>query len=416
MKYTILGFGARGSHYANLFAKAGNCDLISVCEMRTDRLKKAGELYKVHKDKLFSSEKEFFAAGKLGELCVISTQDEQHMEHALAALDVGYDLLLEKPIDVTRERCRAVYEKAKKLNRQVFVCHVLRYAPFFANIKKELDSGIYGRIAVINMTESVAYWHQAHSYVRGNWRVTPPAAPMIIAKCCHDLDIISWFVDGKECKTVSSIGTLGFFKSENAPDGSADRCVDCSVRADCPYDAEKIYIDSRLDKGNIGWPVDVLCEQPTREKVLDAIKTGPYGRCVWKCDNNAVDRQIVNMEFDGGTMAHLTMTAFGEECYRKIHIHCEKGEIFGSMTENVLTCNIFGKNSKKIDINHASGETYGGHGGGDWLMIKDILSYYIGQKSSGLTSIERSMQSHAIGFAAEESRQKGGNLISVGKL
>ncbi|MDR1093125.1 MAG: Gfo/Idh/MocA family oxidoreductase, partial [Clostridiales bacterium] len=360
-----------------------------------------------------SSDKEFFARGKRADLCIIATQDAQHKGHALAALEAGYDLLLEKPLAVRWEDCRAVYDAARALKRRVFICHVLRYAPFFRLIKNELDTGAYGRVAAVNLTENVCYWHQAHAYVRGNWRDGETASPMIIAKCCHDLDILSHLI-GAPCKAVSSMGSLGFFTAANAPAKSSDKCLTCGARAECPYDAERIYLTDRFEKGLTGWPVDVLGENLTREALLDALKTGPYGRCVFRCDNNVVDRQIVNMDFEDGAAAHLTMTAFSEDCYREIHVHGEKGEIFGNMRDNALTCNIFGKGSKTLNVKDFEEGVYG-HGGGDYFMIKDVAAAYCGG-GEGLTSIENSMQSHAIGFAAEESRKNGGALTPVPKL
>lgn len=414
MNYTIIGFGGRGSLYAQLFSRIGGVKLAAVCEIIPERLEKAGRLYGLPKDKLFLSDKEFASAGKLGDLCIVSTQDGQHKEHALMMLGAGYDLLLEKPIATNFGDCQDIHDKAKALNRRVFICHVLRYAPFYSVIKRELESGAYGRIAVLNLTENIAYWHFAHSYVRGSWSAVPPSAPMIIAKTCHDLDIISWFM-GAECKSVSSVGSLGFFMEENAPEGSSDRCFSCAVRADCPYDAERFYITERLDKGHTVWPVAVLCEVPTRERVEDALKIGPYGRCVWRCGNNAVDRQTVNMEFKGGAIANLTATAFSKDCYREIHIHCEKGEIFGDMIDNILTCSVYGKESKTIDVNETD-DSFAGHGGGDAKMVADVAAVYGGGSCVALTTIENSMQSHAIGFAAEESRQNGGKLVTPFKL
>jgi hypothetical protein len=389
--------------------------------VREDRLQKAKKYHKLSAEQLFASEVDFFAAGKLADLCVIATQDAQHLEHALGALELGYDLLLEKPIAANLEDCLTVYKKATELNRKVYVCHVLRYAPFFELIKRELESGAYGKPTVINHTENVAYWHQAHSYVRGNWRNSNDAAPMIIAKCCHDLDIISWLAKSK-CKSVSSIGSLGYFKPENAPEGSNERCLNCAVKADCAFDAERFYITNGFDKGHKVWPVDVLCENATREKLYDALKTGPYGRCVWHCDNDVVDRQITNIDFESGLVAHLTMTGFCNDDFRRVHIHCEKGEIYGNMKENVLYCNIFGQPNgkagffkklnctKKINVGDYEKGAYG-HGGGDLLLAKDIVKAFNGEKTRALTTLENSMQSHIIGFCAEKSRQQGGKAI-----
>lgn len=414
MNYVILGFGARGKLYAELMAKQKNTKLVAVCEKREDRLKSAGNLYNLPSDKMFLNESDFAAAGKLGELCIISTQDHQHIEHAMMALEVGYDLLLEKPIATKWEDCNAIFKKASKLGRKIFVCYVLRYAPFFNQIKKELDTGAYGKVALINLIENVGYWHQAHSFVRGNWRSSKQAAPMIIAKSSHDCDMISWLA-GVKCKSVSSVGSLGYFKEINAPKNSSLKCFDCPIKDHCDYNAEDFYINKCLKIGKTGWPVDVLCQNPTEEKVLEALKHGPYGRCVWKCDNDVVDRQIVNMDFEEGIIANLTMTAFSKESYREIHVHCEKGEIYGNTLDNILTCKVYSQESKQIDANSVDYGDYG-HGGGDGFLIEDIVSIYSDKNNYSLTSIENSMHSHAIGFAAEESRLNNGKVIDVYKL
>lgn len=411
MKFAVIGFGARGILYAESFLKHVNTEITAICDTSPERLKLAKKMYNLPDGNLFLSSEDFFSAGKLADLCVVSTQDRFHLTHSIAALNKDYDLLLEKPIATTEADCDTILKAAQKLKRKIFVCHVLRYAPFFRIIKTELDSGNYGKPATINLTENVAYWHQAHSYVRGNHSDTKKSSPMIIAKSCHDLDIIAWLV-GTQCKAVSSMGSLGYYKRENAPEGSGERCLDCSVKTDCPYDAERFYIKERAEKGNFRWPVDVLATEPTIEKLYAALKNGPWGRCVYKCENDAVDRQIVNMEFINGITAHLTMTAFSKNCYRSIHVHCEKGEIYGNMNENTLYCNIFGLSSKNIDVAVLEDKLVG-HGGGDDRFISDIVNNFNGKPSFGLTSIELSMMSHKIGFCAERSRLKGGEKINL---
>lgn len=408
MKVCVIGFGSRGKLYCDLFRETG-AEVVAVCDSRKERLDLAKESFNLPSDKLFGDSKDFFRQ-KPADLCIVATQDSQHKEHAIAAMECGYDLLLEKPIATTKEDCLKIQDTAQKLNRKVFVCHVLRYAPFFAAIKNELDSGKYGRVSTINLTENVAYWHYAHSYVRGNWRNKSLSSPMIIAKCCHDLDLISWFID-KKCLAVSSFGDLGFFKPENAPQNSAARCLDCKVKDQCAYDAERFYVFDGIDKGLTSWPVDILATNPTREKIYDALRNTNYGKCVFKSDNDVVDHQVVNMEFGGGITAHLTMTAFSRDCYREIHVHCEKGEIYGSMYDNMLYCNVFGNESKTININDIEENQYA-HGGGDINLIRDIVNY--GKKSAkALTDITLSMQSHIIGFAAEESRLEKGRVIYI---
>jgi predicted dehydrogenase len=294
---------------------------------------------------------------------------------------------------------------------------VLRYAPFFTYLKKELDSGKYGRISTINLTEHVGYWHQAHSFVRGNWRNSEGSSPMIVAKCCHDLDILIWLM-GDKVKTVSSQGSLRLFKPENRPEGAADRCLDCKHKETCAYSAYKYYVMRRFDtEKKLRWPLDVLVNgEITREKLMDALRDGPYGRCAFACDNDVVDHQVTNLLFENGSTAHLTMTAFSYVSRRDIYVHCEYGEISGSMADNKLHCLVFGdeQNEKVIDVNELSAETSGyGHGGGDYFLIKDIIAASNGEETAGLTSIENSVESHVVGFAAETSRTGEGELQRI---
>lgn len=408
MKVAIIGYGSRGEIYGNSFMD--RAEITAVCDTKRERLEYARKKFSLSERRLYSSSEEFFKCGKLAELCVVATPDKLHKEHALEAMYAGYDLLLEKPIGCTAEECQEIYETAKKLNRKVFICHVLRYSIFFSRIKQELDSGKYGNISTINVTENVAYWHYAHSYVRGNWHRAEDSTPMIVAKCCHDLDIIGWYI-GKPCIGVSSMGSLRYFTRQNMPEGCSDRCVICAFSKQCPYSAETFYL-GKIRAGQREWPSNVLATEPTEEKIKEAITKGPYGKCVFRCDNDVVDHQIVNMEFEGGATASLTMTAFSGEQYREIHIHGEQGDIYGTTKDNQLVCNVYGQPSKIIDVlkNH---ENSFGHGGGDYWLVQDILNTYEGKPSSSLTSIENSMMSHKIGFAAEYSRLKGGELVKL---
>lgn len=413
MNFVIIGYGARGHLYSQIIKELGE-GVCAVCDPDQNRLALAKKFIGLSDDALYHDTAEMLSKGRLGEICIVATQDGSHREHAVAAMNAGYDLLLEKPIARGMEELFDIYLTAKKLNKKVFICHVLRYAPFFNIIKEELGSGLYGGISTINLTENVAYWHQAHSFVRGNWANSEDSTPMIIAKCCHDLDLLAWYA-GKNCVSVSSYGSLNYFTNKNAPQGSAERCLDCAVKNDCPYDAERLYIFDRFDKGLSAWPVDVLVTEPTREKLYAALREGKYGKCVFRCNNNAVDHQVVNMLFEGGPTAHLTMTAFSKDCYRNIHIHCEKGEIYGSGRDNILHCNIFGKTSKQIDTVIEHSGAYG-HGGGDYYLIKDIISSYRGRGGKNLTSIGNSMLSHFMGFAAEQSRLSDGKAVECYKF
>lgn len=411
MKVAIIGYGGRGRLYSEIIKNDSVAEIVAICDSDEAKISLAGKELGMKNDALFLSEDEFFKKGKIADILFVCTQDELHLRHAIKGLEAGYDLLLEKPIACSTEDCKRIENTAKKLNRNIFVCHVLRYAPFFTEIKKQLDGGKFGRVISLSMTENVAYWHQAHSYVRGNWNNDNFATPMIIAKCCHDLDLISWFMNDT-CKSVSSFGSLSVYKSNNAPKDAAEYCLDCALKNDCVYSAEKIYIKDRAEKGKLGWPCDIVVNEPTVEKLYEALKTSKYGKCVYKCNNNVVDHQVVNLEFKNGGTAQLTMTAFSEECFREIRLHCEKGDIAGNMIDNVLTCNVFGKESYEIDVNVLSDTAYG-HGGGDFAMIKNLSDFYQG-KGKLNTTIDESMQSHYIGFAAEKSRKENGKLIIIG--
>ncbi len=413
LTFAVLGFGARGRNYTNIIKELQKNSVLAVCDNDKARLAIAKRLHDLPEEMLFTDEDAFFSKGRLADVCIVSTQDAQHYVHALKALAVGYDLLLEKPIATKEEHVLEIYQAAKRLGRKIYVCHVLRYTPFFSAIKREIASGRYGRVSTVNLTEHVGYWHQAHSYVRGNWRNTAESSPMIVAKCCHDIDILIWLL-GDRVKAVSSQGSLRLFKRENQPEGAADRCTECRYRDACVYSAYTYYVKNRLEKGKLNWPLDVLVNDVTRENVMEALEKGPYGRCVYACDNTAVDHQVTNFLFENGSTAHLTMTAFNQISRRDIYVHCEFGEISGSMADNKLHCRVFGEEESIIDVAELSKECSGyGHGGGDYFLIKDIIAESVGEETLGLTSIENSVESHLVGFAAERSRLAEGELQKI---
>ena len=411
MKFAIIGYGGRGMVYEECLKRTGG-EISALCDIDPKKIALAKKNIGLSEKQLFQSEDIFFEE-KRADMLMICTQDELHLRHAKRGLELGYDLLLEKPIATSVKDCDEILKAAKKAGRQVFVCHVLRYAPFFNEIKRRIDSGKYGKVVTISLTENVAYWHQAHSFVRGEWRNDKTSNPMIIAKCCHDLDLLCWYA-GEKCESVSSFGSLSYFTPKNAPEGAAERCLDCKYIDSCAYSAEKIYIKDRAEKGDLQWPCDIVVPEPTVEKLYEALKTSPYGKCVYACDNNVVDHQVVNLLFAGGVTAQLTMTAFSEDCYRQIHVHCEKGELYGNNEEGKLYCNLFGGEKEVVDVNVIWDTAYG-HGGGDWRMVADLINNVDGQGGENLTSIEKSIQSHYVGFAAEESRLAGGKPIRLNK-
>lgn len=411
MKYIVLGYGGRGQIYTEILRGSDRAELVALCDTDARKRALAKARLGLADDRIYADEDTFFAQPKTADICFVCTQDRQHTAHAVKAMERGYDLLLEKPIATNLDDCMTILETGKRLNRKIFVCHVLRYAPFYYRLKKELDSGKYGKIVTLNMTENVAYWHQAHSFVRGNWNNSDTSCPMIVAKCCHDLDMIQFLLDG-QCEYVSSMGSLQYFGKDHAPAGCADRCIGCKYQGTCVYDAEKFYIHDRAAKGNFVWPVDIVSCEGTVDAVRRALETGPYGRCVYKCGNNVVDHQVVNLLFADGATAHLTMTAFSGECYREIHVHAENGDIYGDTRNNILHCRLFGQEPFEININNLHDTAYG-HGGGDRVMLNDIIEYYEKGTNDALTTIEKSFASHVMAFKAEESRIKNGALMKV---
>ena len=417
--FAVCGFGIRGMEAYSSYQKLHpeEMTITAVADPDPARREIAQKEYGVPAERCYETAEELLREPRLADVMIIATHDRQHVEEAIPAMEKGYHLILEKPISPSLEECIALREKAHETNRVVIVCHVLRYTQFYGTVKQLLEEGRIGRIESVEAAENVAYWHYAHSYVRGNWRRKEDSSPMILAKSCHDMDIIRWLV-GKPCKRISSYGSLDWFKAENAPEGAAERCMSgCKAKENCPYDAEKIYLfneKSGYDSGNREWPLTVLAQDPTPENLYDALEKGPYGRCVYHCDNNVVDHQTVNMEFEGGTTAVFTMSAFTQRCYRTLKIMGTEGEIEGNMDTNTLVLRRFGQKDEMIDLDKIT-DRFAGHGGGDAKMMQYVCSMFEDGEPCGdvLTSVDASVESHVMALAAEESRLAGGKSIEL---
>ena len=415
--FAICGCGSRGleayASYQKLHPE--EMQIVAGADCRPGRLALLREWYGVPEDKCFNSDEELLAQPKLADVMLVATQDRQHVPTALKALDKGYHVLLEKPISPDLGECLQLQRKAQETGRTVVVCHVLRYAPFYAAIKDLLDKGALGKLETIDAVEHVAYWHQAHSFVRGNWRRTDETSPMILAKSCHDMDILRWLV-GEKCVRVQSFGALDYFHSGSAPEGAANRCLDgCACKDGCPYDAEKIYVTSSRTgcrRKNVGWPCTVVASDPTEENIYAALRSGPYGRCVFHCDNDVVDHQTVNLEFENNIHATFTMTAFTEQTYRTIRITGTKGEIEGDINSRKLVLRRFGQPEEIIDLS-GSANNLAGHGGGDGGLMDHMYELISSGGTQGLTSVDASVESHVMALAAEASRVAGGKTIEL---
>lgn len=412
-KIAILGYGGRGYHYAKICGRMPkDYMIVAVIDNSDDKLKLARRMSKLNDNQLFSSFDSFLESPKIAEWVFICTQDKDHKEHAIKALKKGYNLLLEKPIACTPEDCIEIEQTAKKLHREVAVCHVLRYSVYYEKIKEIIDSGILGQIIAIDQVENVAYWHQAHSFVRGDWRRKDESTPMILAKCCHDLDIAVYLANSK-CKQVMSQGKLNYFKKENAPEGATEYCLGgCKAKETCPYDCEKLYVDPLKHKPKCViksvWPQSRLLSDSivTVPKLYNAMKNTRYGKCVFLSDNDVVDYQVATMLFENGINSTLTMTAFSGPSYRETRIRGSLGELVCDMSKSEILLYQFGKKKRKIRIKNR----LDAHGGGD----KRLIVYLSADKLK--TDISISIESHLIGFAAEESRLNNGKTIMLEEL
>lgn len=401
MKYVLIGAGSRGMTYAP-WAVAHGIEIAAIAELRHERLKSAGDQLGVPENMRFSDVALLFDLGKIADAAIIATMDRDHYGHVMRALDCGYDILLEKPISPDPRECIAIEQKANALGRKITVCHVLRYTNFFTQIKQILDSGELGKIVAIKHSENIGNFHMAHSFVRGNWRNDQQSSPIILQKSCHDLDILLWLT-GAHCTKVAAFGSLSYFKEANAPAGSSDRCLTCAVADSCRYDARKAYLPALGQ-----WPTDVVCLEQTEEALMEALKTGPYGRCVYRCDNNVCDHMSVIMELEGGITSTFSLTAQTSACHRNIHIMCEDGEILAddSQRQIVVThhvsCQADTFTERVINV-RTNGS---GHGGGDAGIMEDFTAS-LTDHSESRSSISRSVESHLMAYAIEEARLTG---------
>lgn len=398
MKAIVIGAGSRGraySKYSELYPN--ELEIVGVVEPNKERRELFSSMYNIKKENVFTNYYDLFKKDKLADSVFICTLDHQHTEPTLLALEKGYDVLLEKPMSISEKECKLIVAKSKETNRVLTVCHVLRYTPFYRKIKQLIDDGKVGDIVSIMQIENVAYWHHAHSFVRGNWSNTKTSAPMILAKSCHDMDILLYLIQDAPTY-VSSFGSLKHFTIDNAPKDSKDRCIN-KCKVDCPYDARKIYLGD-----NIEWPVDVITTDLSLAGRTKALKEGPYGKCVYRCNNNVVDRQVVNLEFASGQVASFTIAALATDHTRELKIIGTKGQIAARMDTNeiYLTENKDDKR-QKIQVDKVERIDEFGHGGGDLLLVKDFIEAVKSEKENQ-SSAEISLLSHLICFKAEESR------------
>ena len=415
----VAGAGLRGMEAYAVYAleHPEELEIVAVAEPNPARREKFATDHHLPPERVFTTWEDLLAQPRLADAALICTQDRMHYAPVLAALDKGYHVLCEKPMSPNKQEILAMGQAAEKAGRILSICHVLRYSPFFRQLKKLLDAGTIGQLVSIQAMEGVGYYHAAHSFVRGNWRNSQETSPMILQKCCHDMDIYTWLL-GKKCKAISSVGDTHLFKKECAPEGATPYCLGgCKAKENCKFDAEKIYITNPatgIRNGNT-WMAGVACGvNPTEERTYEALKNGQYGRCVYMCDNNVVDHQQTNLLFEDGTTMSFTMCAFTEKCYRYFKAMGTNGEIEADMLSNKIHVRVFGEPEEIIDVKLLANDLKG-HGGGDSGIVNDFLDMLINETEATerTTTLEHSLESHFMALAAEESRLRGGELINM---
>ena len=402
--FAIIGAGSRGLHSYAPYAleHPDQARIVAVAEPRAWARNEAARIHDIKEQGVFSNWEQLLNAPKMADAVIIATQDADHVEPAVAAAQKGYDILLEKPMATNEEGCRRIASAVSDTGVLLGVCHVLRYTPYFRKMKEIVNSGVLGQIASIRHLEQVQFWHQAHSYVRGNWRKESTSSPMILAKSCHDLDILL-YVLGLQCKRLSSFGGLSHFHSGNKPEGAAERCIDCKI-SNCPYSATDFY-GARLRSGKTGWPLNVITEEPTEAALEKALRESAYGRCVYSMDNDVVDHQTVNMEFEGGVSGTFTMTAFTVDGGRRTDIYGSHGELRGDGNKIEVFHFADGK-KQEYDFSNFKDGADSGHMGGDFGIMQDFVRA-VRSRENISSNVELSLASHLIAFAAERARKNG---------
>lgn len=407
----LIGAGNRGAEaYASYaLSHPEELEFVGIAEPRDERREEFRQKHGIPVENAFKSYEEVFLREKFADFVLIATQDHMHTEPMAMAMEKGYDILVEKPISPVKEELEDLKKKSVTYEGMLSVCHVLRYSPFFRKVKEVIDSGRLGELITIQHMESIGFWHMAHSFVRGNWRNTKESSPIILAKTCHDFDILLWLT-GKKCLRVSSFGGLRHFKEEMAPVGATKRCTDgCPHKETCPFYAPRFYMEH--ERAVVDGFRKVVTMDETREGLMKALETGPYGRCVYHCDNDVCDHQIVNMEMEDGLTISFTVSAFTNACERTITIHGTRGELRGNMEEDRVEVIDFLTGEKEV-MKLETPKV--GHSGSDESMMRELTALIAeGRQKENISNATQAIDSHLIAFAAEESRLGGGKVVEL---
>lgn len=409
IKLGLIGAGERGANcYAPYALKyPAEVKFVCVAEPQEERREAFRRKHGILQEYCFSDWKDLLEKHYDLDGVIIATQDQEHYEPAMEAIKAGYHVLLEKPMAETAEKTRQIVAAAEEKGVLLMVCHVLRYTPFFIAMKEAIDRGEIGKVQSVHHIENIGYWHFAHSFVRGNWRKVEETTPMIVAKCSHDTDIINYLLGGKKCTKISSFGSLSYFRKENAPEGATERCEDCPHNKTCMYSAYR-YLEDRTMHKNLR---DIIMRTEDNDQFLKHLMQTPYSRCVYHCDNNAVDHQVVNMEYEDGVVASWQACAFTMDIRRQTKVMGTKGEIEGSLEDDYFQIRDFATGNVKTVQVHTPKTL---HSGGDECIMQTFTEAlrHPERKNDNLNAA-LSLQGHIMAFAAEESRLQGGKVIEL---
>ena len=413
--FVVIGAGSRGLTYSRFALQhPDRAKVVGVAEPRDSRRESFVRQHDISAKNIFLDWQELADAPKIADVAIISTQDALHTEPAIAMAKKGYHILLEKPMAPSAKDCFRIVDSIQKTGVFLAVCHVLRYTAYTKMLKEIIDSGAIGEVVSVDHLEPIGYWHFAHSYVRGNWRNEALSSSMLLAKSCHDLDWLRYIV-GTQCKKVSSFGGLYYFRADKKPIGAKERCLDCPIEEQCPYSAKSFYL-GLIRQNKLDWPTNIITSELTNEGVIEALQNGPYGRCVWLCDNNVCDHQVVNMEFSEGQTASFTVTAFTEARDRQTRVFGTAGEIRGN-GENIEIFDFLTGQIKRIETNSKSdGSILSGHGGGDY-GIMDAYTTAVARNDSNLilSGPKESLETHLMVFASEKSRNEN-RMVNIREM
>lgn len=408
LEVVVIGAGNRGFHAYGPYAlqHPDEIRVTAVVEPQDERRRRFAAAHGIPSDRQFRSWQDLYAQGRIADALINCTPDRMHLDSTLPALELGYDVLLEKPMSNTVEGNIRLVHAADKHDRLLMICHVLRYTSFFSTLHDILASGRLGDVITVEHRENVVYWHMAHSFVRGNWRSSRSESPMILAKCCHDLDILYWNLG--PVRRLNSFGSLIHYRRENAPPDATERCTDgCPAANECPWYAPRLYL---RDDDYVGWPISVISEDTSLEARRRALETGPYGRCVYHCDNDVVDHQTVNMEFASGATGVLFMHGHSHQEGRTMRYDGTRATLRGRFGHGFNSIEIHDHLTGRVEKIQPQAEG-SGHGGGD-EGIMAAFARALHNSCALMTTAGVSLESHLMAFAAEEARVNG-SIVSM---